>query len=126
MKKEILFSVALLLSGAMHAEQKVSLDDIKKEANTIVYTMTITRDETCDEAAWNKAVDITAEVAQRGDGSGSDEMVDATLQAMKETYKLAGENGIHGSLNIGIGDGEELTKGCDGICGGGDDRPTDR
>jgi len=125
MKKEIVFSAALLLSGAMYAEKEVvSLDDIKKKANTIVFTMTITRDEVCDEAAWNKAIDITAEVAQRGDGSGGDEMVDATLQAMKETYKLAGENGINGSLNIGIGDGVELTKGCDGICGGDD--PKDR
>ncbi|TET34280.1 hypothetical protein E3J61_03060 [Candidatus Dependentiae bacterium] len=124
MKKEIVFSAALLLSGAMYAEQEVSLDDIKKEANTIVFTMTITRDAACDEEVWAKAIDITAEVAQRGDSSSSDEMVDATLQAMKETYQLAGENGIHGSLNIGIGDGAELTKGCDGICGGDD--PKDR
>ena len=122
MKKEILFSAALLLSGAMCAEQKeISLDDIKKEANTIVYSMTITRDEDCNEAAWSKAVDITAELAQRGDSITNEEMIDATLKAMQEIYTLADAEGIHGNLNVGVGDSADFTRGCGGACEGGDD-----
>ena len=125
MKKEMLLSGALLLSSGVFAEQKeMSLEDIKKDANTIVYSLTITKDTKCDEDAWSKAIDITAELSLRGDEASDKDMVDATLKAMQEVYALTDAEGIHANLNVGVGDSEDFTKGCDGICGGDD--PKDR
>ena len=132
MKKEMVLGCALLLSNGMSAMgEEIDFDAIKNNAKTITYTLTVSREDACDEAAWTKAIDVAAEAAKRGvaveKGEGSsDEMVDATLKAMKETYECCGgADGIEGDLRIWFSDEEpveEATKGCDGICTGDDPR----
>ena len=119
MKRTILCGYALLISTALCAEQEMSVADMQKKADTIEYSMIIMRDETYDDATWNRMVDIAAHVTQKRD-TNDNEMFDAAIAAMKESFALAGAPGIHGIFHIEIGNDEALLKGCDGVCGGDD------
>lgn len=152
MKKEMMFMCAALLSGVVCAEEQLDsekLEQLKNDVRTITYTFSVSRGENCDEKAWSEAIEFAgraAEVAiasENGEAS-NDEMIDATLRAVKESYEqCAGADGINGNLRIWIDDrnledsnleeapetsdlrveGEkDDTKGCDGVCGGDDDK----
>lgn len=117
MKKELLYGGVLLLSGALYAEQAVNPDTLKKEATSVEYSLIIARDESCDEAAWNRIVDMATQATKRGE-TDSAEAVEEALKYMEESCTLAKKApGIY--VTLLVDDGESI-KGCEGVCGGDD------
>jgi len=140
MKKEMLFSVVLLLSTVALAEKEESVIDAEKAGtiNTITYSFTVVRESAYDQEAWTKLVELVSQAIKCGIASeegdlSNDELMDATLKSIKESYSYAGKEGIRGNFNVSMCGGlaadiwfgyDNPTKGCDGICGGDD--PKDR
>ncbi len=113
-----LVPVVVLAKSEMLEEQ---IQQNLEEARVIKYTVTFYRDKTYSKEEWDKTVNEAAKTIKRGsleNDSKESEFVEEVITSLKEGYtrSLARGSGIHGLIQVGIGDGECAKERCGQNC----------
>ena len=120
MKK--VFSLALLLSCALYAETKVekevtrSVEEIKRDAQILRYTITLFKDsENFDVERWKQIIDdavASIETVSSDELKTRDAYIETMLRSLNTVYKNGlNSQGIHGTISISLNDGK-CPQGC--------------
>ena len=105
MKKLVL---GLLVLNSFPVLSEVVTQKELESAKVVRYSITIYRDDQTDKNAWAKVIAQTTDIIQLGcaQGQGSDvEFMQKVMSAIGAIPTRNLDNGIHGEIKVGIGDG---------------------
>lgn len=103
MKKLVL---GLLAFNTVATFCDVSIQKELESAKVVRYSITIYRDDQTNKDAWAQVIAQTADIIQMGESQGSDaEFIARVIGSIGAIPTRNLDNGIHGEIKIGIGDG---------------------
>ena len=107
--ERVLMKKMILSLLAFHSFSVLSEMVTQKElesAKVVRYSITIYRDDQTNNDAWKKVIDQTSDIIKLGSVEGNDqEFIDHITKSLSAIPTRLLDNGIHGEIKVGIGDG---------------------